>query len=393
MRARRILPRRYQLDKVATANVRRGHPWVYRSHVSTAADGFLDGQWLKLVDAENAITGYGIFEKDGLIAIRALKRGSRLPDADFVRERITAALAKREQVRGYATAFRAIHGENDGLPAVVFDVYGRVGVLQTYSAGADVLGRLVAAELRKRLGLVAVLWKPPAKRKGGRGDRKPRTLFGTVPESVNWSEGKLKLQASLLEGQKSGAFLDLRALRKWVSAQKWTNGRVLNLFAYTGTVGLAAEMGGAKEIVQVDIAAPALEFAKRARTLDPNKHRFVTADIFQWLKDLPPSHQYELVVVDPPQMAADNRQVPKAMANYKYLYGLAKSHVAPGGFLVVACCTGRITRRKFEELAEASIGKEFRLVGNLAPEDDHPVTFTEGDYLKVLIFQKKPARK
>lgn len=393
MRARRIHPHRYQLDKVATANVRRGHPWVYRSHVSSAADGFRDGQWLKLVDKENVIAGYGIFEKDGLIAIRALKRGSGLPDPAFVRERITNALKKREPLRNYTDAFRAIHGENDGLPAVVFDVYGKVGVLQTYSAGADVLGRFVAADLRRRLGLEGVLWKPPAKRKGGRGDRKPRVLFGRVPERVRWKEGKLRLEASLLEGQKSGAFLDLRALRKWISAQKWSEARVLNLFSYTGTLGLAAEAGGAKQVVQVDIAAPALEFAKKAHALDVHRHKFVAADVFQWLKDLPENHRFELVVVDPPQMAAESSQVGKALANYKYLYGLAQKHVAPGGYLVAACCTGRIARAKFEEVVGRSLGRDFRLVANLAPEDDHPVAFAEGDYLKVLVFQRRGGRR
>jgi 23S rRNA G2069 N7-methylase RlmK/C1962 C5-methylase RlmI len=390
MRARRLTPRRYQLDKVATASVRRGHPWIYRSLISSAAKGFRDGQWLKLVDGANEIAGYGIFEKDGLIAIRTLKRGSRVPDPAFVRERVRQALAKREALRRYTDAFRAIHGENDGLPAVVFDVFGSFGVLQTYSVGADVLGRFVATELRRELGLRGVLWKPPAKRKGGRGDAKPRVLFGRVPERVQWREGQLRLEASLHQGQKSGAFLDLRALRKWIAARRWNGSRVLNLFAYTGTLGLAAEIGGAGQVVQVDIAESALEFAKRRHTLDASKHRFVVADVFAWLKTLSPSQQFDLVIVDPPQVASQTSQVGKALANYATLYELAQRHVAPGGFLVAACCTGRIPRRKFEALVEGTLGREFRRVADLAPEDDHPVAFPEGDYLKILIFQRRP---
>src|SRR4051812_38743521 len=123
MLSRRFQPRRYQLKKEAAAIVLSGHPWIFRTHLSSAADVFASGQWLSLVDSKNEALGYGIYEKEGLIGVRVLKRGSRPPTRDWLHAQVDKALARRQNVRGYTDSIRALHGENDGLPGVVIDVY------------------------------------------------------------------------------------------------------------------------------------------------------------------------------------------------------------------------------------------------------------------------------
>jgi 23S rRNA (cytosine1962-C5)-methyltransferase len=376
--------KRYQLKKEAAAAVKQGHPWIYRSQMSTAAEVFKTGQWLKLLGPQNDVLGYGRFDADGLIAIRVFKQGSTAPDANWFDARIDRALAKREQVRKYTDAFRAIHGENDSLPGIVVDVYGDCCVLQTYSASVDALGRLVARRVLKKLGLKSAIWKFPVKRKTVREDR---ILSGKIREEVAFREGKLQLKVSIEKGQKSGAFLDLRGLRKWVSLQNLNGKRVLNLFSYTGTLGLAAEVAGAKEIWNVDVSKGALDVAKRLHTLQPKKHKFIAADIFEWFSQLDPKERFDLVIVDPPMMASRKDQVETALKAYRKLYREAEKHLSPRGQIVVCCCTSRITRGKFEQTVASSFGNRLKKKQNLPPEDDHPVTFPEGDYLKVLVYQ------
>ena len=67
----------------------------------------------------------------------------------------------------------------------------------------------------------------------------------------------------------------------------------------------------------------------------------------------------------------------------------AAARVAPGGRIVVACCTSRVSRRQFTELAHATLGRRFALERDLPPEVDHPVGFPEADYLKVLVFRER----
>ncbi len=376
--------KRYQLKKEGSQAVRQGHPWIYRNGVSSAASVFRNGEWLQLFGPQNDVLGVGIYEQEGLVGIRVLKQGSTVPDAAWVTQKVLKAISKREHVRKYSNAFRAVHGENDGLPGIVVDVYADTGVLQTYVPSVDPLGRYVGAVVAKHLKLKNLVWKLPVKRKTQGEDR---VLLGHMPREVQVKEGKLQLTIPIGAGQKSGAFLDLRGLRKWVSSQKLAGGKVLNLFSYTGTLGLAAEVAGAKEIWNVDVSKGALDVAKRLHTLSPAKHRWVAADIFEWLPKLDPSEKFNLIIVDPPMMASRIDQVETALRAYRRLYRESLKHLAPGGTIVVCCCTSRIARSVFEKTASQCLG-ELKKATSLAPEDDHPIGFPEGDYLKILAFRR-----
>lgn len=379
-----IRARRYQLKKEGVLALKQGHPWIYRNKTSTAADTFRAGQWLQLVGAQNEVLGFGLYETEGLIAIRVFKQGSNPPDAAWLRGRIDKALARRENLRKYTSGFRAIHGENDGIPGVVVDVYGDTAVLQTYATSVDKIGRFVAAAVTQKLGLKNTVWKFPAKRKIRLNDR---VLRGAMPAETRIQEGKMTLSIPVGEGQKSGAFLDLRGLRKWLSLQKLEGKRVLNLFSYTGTLALAAETAKAREIWNVDISKGALEVARARHSLQPKNHRWIEADIFEWFPTLARDEKFDLLIVDPPMMASKMTQVETALAAYRRLYREAAQHVSKKGVLVAACCTARIARYKFEQVVGSTLGPRFKKITSLPPEDDHPVGFSEGDYLKILIFK------
>ena len=133
---------------------------MFRDRLSSAAAALTDGQWLALYDGANQIVGHGIYEAEGAIGIRVVSRGPARPDAALFAGRIDAALVARAELRAETDAFRAIHGESDGLPAVVVDVFGAgaaaaaggVVVVQTYSAGTDALGRFAAAKVAGAVG-------------------------------------------------------------------------------------------------------------------------------------------------------------------------------------------------------------------------------------------------
>src|SRR5690606_17779929 len=146
-RRRAMKARRYQLRKDAVAIIEHGHPWIFREQMSSAAQVFGDGQWLRLVDGENRVVGHGIYESDGAIAIRVLRTGADVPDAAWLRDTLAAALAKRTSLAAQTSGVRLVHGESDGIPAVVVDRFGDVLVVSSYSAGADALARFVAREL------------------------------------------------------------------------------------------------------------------------------------------------------------------------------------------------------------------------------------------------------
>src|SRR5207245_1277630 len=109
------------------------------------------------------------------------------------------------------------------------------------------------------------------------------------------------------QGQKTGFFIDQRdkreALRKYTRSK-----RVLNCFSYTGGFSVYAALSNAGTIVtSVDISASAIEAARQHFTLnglDPDRHQFLIADVFDYLEQVQSQgEQFDVVVLDPPAFA------------------------------------------------------------------------------------------
>jgi 23S rRNA (cytosine1962-C5)-methyltransferase len=379
VRSPRFRPRRYRLKAAPAAAVREGHPWVYRDKLSSVTEKFADGQWLELLDPHDGIVGYGIYHREGGVGIRVL--GPTLPD---VRETVAQAVRRRRKLQNETDAYRVINGENDGLPGVVLDVYAGWGVLQTYQPGVDSLGRYAAALACQQLELRGLVWKLPHRRIGPGADM-ARILRGHPPDVVEFHEGSLQLSADLLAGQKSGTFLDLRGLRRWLRRQPLEKTAVLNLFAYTGMAGLAACAAGAAMVVNVDAAQPSLDFGARHHAHPAQ--RWVCADIFRWLST-PDSVRYDLIIVDPPCMAYTMAQVPKALAAYRKLYTSVARRLKPGGRIVACCCTSRIAPAQFDSTLSSAL-PNMAIQERLPHEPDHRARFSEANYLKIVVLGPK----
>jgi 23S rRNA (cytosine1962-C5)-methyltransferase len=410
---------RYQLRKDAVAIFERGHPWIFRDQMSTAAGALADGQWLRLVDGTNRVVGYGIYESDGAIAIRSLRVGPAAPDAEWLRTTLRIAVAKRAPLAARTDGIRLVHGESDGIPAVVVDRFGDTIVVASYSAGADAIARYVARALgvhivrnaddtvraadntvratddivrasddtlRAVIGPARHIVLRPARRR--RGPVVAARVVRGSPADVVWlTEDGIRYAVDLAEGHKTGTYLDLRGLRQALQTAPLTGARVLDLFSYTGMLGRAAEAAGAASIVHVDQSQRALDLAAAHHVVDRDKHRFMTADIFDWLPALDASEQFDVVIVDPPAMTSRKAQVPSVLAAYRKLYRAVESHVRPGGLLISACCTSRIERGVFRKTVRDALPARFTLERDLPPELDHPVGFTQADYLKILLWR------
>jgi 23S rRNA (cytosine1962-C5)-methyltransferase len=380
-------PRRYQLTKEALSILRSGHPWIFRRHVSSAASVFPNGQWLSLVDGANQVAGYGFYQDVGAIAIRILRQGATPPGVEWVRSLVRAALDRRTALRREGGAFRAIHGENDGLPAVTADIYSDVAVVSSYARGADPVARLCARLLRQEVPLGGVLWKPGSRRHDETSDT--RTLSGRVPERVRFLEDSQAITVAPHWGQKSGSFLDLRGLRRYLRSAELPAASVLDLFSYSGTLGAATEIAGASRIWHVDGSRAALDLGQEAHVLDPEKHRFIEADVFEWLPTLALEERFDLALADPPAMTSRTAQVPKVLRTYESFYRKLGMHVKPGGMAIACCCTSRVNADLFLVTVRRALGRDFQFLKRLPPEVDHPVGFKEADYLKILLFRRK----
>ena len=124
---------------------------------------------------------------------------------------------------------------------------------------------------------------------------------------ITVKEGDFDFLVNLYDYLDPGLFLDHRPLRKII--KKESHGKeVLNLFAYTGSISVAAATGGAK-VTTVDMSKTYLDWAVdnfEANDLNPDEHNFIQADVLQFITELP-RNTFDIVILDPPSFSNSKR--------------------------------------------------------------------------------------
>lgn len=383
--------------------LRQGHPWLFDRAIAHQSHAGAPGDLAVVFDDRRRFLAIGLYDPTSPLRVRILQTGQPATiDETWLRERIAAAAARRAELPSTGTTgYRLIHGENDGLPGLVVDRYEDTLVIKLYTLAwipwlNQVLLGLAAIQSSSRivLRLSRELLNRPEHLYGLQEGLLTGTNFDGEPGLVQFSENGLRFEADVLRGQKTGFFLDQRENRARVERLA-AGRRVLNVFAYTGGFSLYAARGGAHEVLSVDLSAPALAAARR--NFDLNRHipavaaaRHITeaADAFDALATLrEQGERYDLVVVDPPAFAKRAAEVEAALRAYARLTVLALGVTRPGGLLVSASCSSRVSADAFyatvRRAAEAA-GRPLREVERTGHAVDHPISFPEGAYLKCL---------
>ncbi len=396
-------------------SLQRRHPWVFSGAVSRVDGDPAPGDTVEVVADDGDLLGLGAYSPASAIRVRmwtfAGGRGAhpssgagRGPvDATFVAERVRAAAARREGLLASGTdAARLVFSEADGVPGVVADRYGDTVVCQLTTAGAERWRDVVADALAGLPGVRVVFERSDGDARAREGlEPRTGTLRGGDPdpglvvhEGVRPGSGEpWRWHVDVAGGHKTGFYLDQRNARA-VIARLAAGRRFLNVFSYTGAFSAVAAGSGATSVLSIDSSAPALAAALRNAELngvDPGEH--LEADAFTALRGLRDrARQYDLIALDPPKLAANERQLDKASRAYKDLNLLAIKLLAPGGILLTFSCSGAMGADLFQKVvagAALDAGRTVRIVDRLAQPSDHPVplAFPEAEYLKGLVLE------
>lgn len=127
-------------------------------------------------------------------------------------------------------------------------------------------------------------------------------LIGEVPEELFVRENGIKIKLNLLSNKNSGYFPDMKKGREFVRANA-KDKKVLNLFSYTCAFSVAAKLGGAYEVVNVDMSKGALKTGMQNHSLnelDPRGTSFLPYNILKSFPKLKRKGPYEMIIIDPP---------------------------------------------------------------------------------------------
>jgi 23S rRNA (cytosine1962-C5)-methyltransferase len=292
---------------------------------------------------------------------------------------------------------RLLHGVAEGAPGVTVDRYGPVLLVQTWRAplAEGELDALTAVANDALGATLAPCWNHRGEGPGGSA-RDDDALTAPIGHELGLAYDVRPRH----RGADPLLFLDLRAGRRWVKGAS-AGKTVLNLFAYTCGVGVAALAGGAREVVNVDFARSALAIGRAnaarnvaAADLAALDERFVTItdDVIPVVRQFAglalPTHgkrarafvrraprQFDLVVLDPPRWAKGKYGAVDVVRDYPSLFKPALLATAPGGTVLATNHVPEVARDDWLATLErcaAKAGRPLAALDTLEPEADFP---------------------
>lgn len=391
----------------ALRQLRGGHPWIWDGSIERLSADGAAGDLAVIFDDKRDFAGIGLWDPDGAIAVRILHHGKpQTIDADFFANRLLEAYVRRQPLHDdpLTTAYRLVHGENDGLPGLVVDRYDDTLVVKLDSPVWVPWLRVIVPPLLELSDASRIVLRS-SRRINNRlpvALRGSPTIVGTAPTGpVEFLEHGLRFEADVERGQKTGYFLDQRDNRRLVGA-RCADATVLDVFCNRGGFGVAAAVGGARSVYSIDSSEHAIEAAQRHMEMNradrdfTATHAVSVADAFEAMEQLVHEHRrFDVVIVDPPSFAPNAAAVDSASRAYQRLTGLAMELLASGGTLFQASCSSRIDENEFFRLVTDEISASgFQATQPVRTSHalDHPIGFSHGAYLKAMLTEIVAAR-
>lgn len=312
----------------------------------------------------------------------------------------------------HEAAFRLFNGFTEGWPSLAVDLYAQTLVFHDYSDAPESNLATIAAiqELyQSRLPWIsAVLLKtrntPTAEARNG-------VLLSGEKLSAKIREQDVWYSVALQMNRDASLYLDTRNLRSWI-LQRLNGQRVLNTFAYTGSLGVAAMAAGASRVVHLDLNRTFLNVAKTSYTLNGfpiHKTDFQTGDFWPLVSRMIRAGElFDCVLLDPPFFASTSKGMVDAEHNYTRLINKVRPLIADGGRLIAVnnalyvsgaeflqtleslCSDGYLAIEELVPVAEDFTGYETTRAASNLPA---PAPFNHSTKIAVLRVRRKDARQ
>lgn len=269
---------------------------------------------------------------------------------------VADACAKRSALaQDGQSAYRLFHGYAEGRPGLSIDRYGSAILVSHKAKEHDLIEPVLAGLDQAGVSTDTIIAKAHRSFNWDARAVSISALRGALPTSpVHVLENGLTLVATPHIAANNGLFLDARPIRQWL-LENSRDRRVLNLFAYTGSLGVAAAAGGAQRVVHLDKARRPLMLARenhRLNGLHIDERSFFAGDVYRHLPRAARSgRQFDGIVLDPPPCVPGQRRKNNPGAqDFARLTRLTTQVLAPGGWLL--CFFHRFDRSRAEFEAE-----------------------------------------
>ncbi len=225
-----------------------------------------------------------------------------------------------------------------------------------------------------------LIWHP-----GVAHEESGRILFKSEifsQEDWTFTENQIHFKASLKKGQNFGLFLDQRNRRWWLKNQ-CENKSVLNLFSFTCGFSLYAALGGASQVVSVDLFSAYLDWGKENFSLNglnpqTSSYEFRAMDTFEYLKFAQKkSLRFDYIICDPPSFSRHKKlkSVFRVEKDFPILLESCAELLKPGGFLLFSTNYERWDAKKWS--AQMSL---YLKINKLTEVEFPEVSYSQWDF-------------
>jgi len=381
------------------ARIFHGHDWVYASEIRKTFGDPQPGDVISLKDYRDRPLGTAIYNPASQIVARRISRRKQKLDNEFFSRRISQAIELRERSGIDPGLARIVWSESDGLPGVIVDRYGDHLVLQTLTLAMYLKREVIVESLKELLTPVSIILRNDSPMLAAEGIEPEITMMhgenpGPFIVEAPTVEGGVKFEIDLLDGQKTGLYLD--QLDAHAEIAKLAKGkRVLDCFCNQGGFALACAKAGATSVTAVDSSETAIAATLRNAELNGVEINAVKHNAFDFLKHC--EEEYDIVILDPPSFTKNKKTLMNAMRGYKEIHLRGLKLLAKDGIMATYCCSHHATRELFlDNIVSASVDakKSLRQMASHGQRLDHPVlpAIPETEYLKGFVLQLIPSR-
>ncbi|MEY2635825.1 MAG: rRNA ((1962)-C(5))-methyltransferase [Bacteroidota bacterium] len=348
-----------QLKPGKDAPVKRFHPWVFSGAIAKQSPQLQDGDWVNVYSSREEFLGTGHFH-NGSIAVKIISFQAIESKQAFWENRIQNAWDLRALLPLEKTnAFRLIHGEGDGCPGLIMDLYKDVLVFQAHTIGMH----------RDRDEIVEAIKKVLGKKIKAIYDKSRETLpteyaqnctnsfvFGEVAVPYKVQENGISFSINWITGQKTGFFIDQRENR-----------------------ALLAKYAKGKSNANIAL-----------NKMQDLQHEAIVGETLPYLKAN--EDEFDIIVLDPPAFAKSMNAKHKALQGYQKINELALRKIKKNGLLFTYSCSQVITRDLFYNMLVAAgiaVGREIQVIHQMTQSPDHPINLfhPESNYLKGFVLK------
>jgi 23S rRNA (cytosine1962-C5)-methyltransferase len=271
----------------------------------------------------------------------------------------------------HQTGLRLFNGFIEGNPGLVIDLYAQTVLIHNYAeipSDGESAVRAARNFVRARLPWVRCIL---LKARNGRTPEEKRGIVidGDVPDDRVREHG-VWYALDLLMNRDASLYLDTRNLRRW-AIEKLQGKSVLNTFAYTGSLGVAAQAGGAARVVHIDLNRAFLNLAKASYTLNGfpiQKKDFQAADFWPQVNHLKRAGEvFDCVFLDPPFFASTPKGAVDLQTDSARLINKVRPLVKDGGLLVAINNAIFLSGKEYMQTLESLCADRYLQIETLIP--------------------------